>query len=306
MTKSEIDAFIAASQYGSLSEAATQIFVTQPALTRRIQNLERELGYDLFMRGKGKRGITLTPQGQAFLPVARRWNNVYRDAYALQGMDSRPAFRISSIGSVSRFLLPEIFREFTQDNVPYHLNFHLCHSTEGYTLIENGFSDVVLMDYVRPRSTDSRTVVSIPVYSVPFVLLGGDAWKDVKTVSVDSLDPSRELSLPWNLAFDSWHEKVFGMARRPFAFFDDVSVIPDIVRDDLFVFVPLSEGLRLTALSKHLHMIDLKDGPPDEVIHCLMSVRMQEHPVILQFLDAIARRCEASQGIHCLLPQAAE
>ena len=305
MTKAEIDAFIAVAQYGSISEAAMQIFVTQPALTRRIQNLERELGYDLLVRGKGKRGISLTPQGRAFLPVARRWNDVYRDAYALQGMDSRPAFRISSIGSVSRFLLPEIFRELTRDNVPYHLNFHLCHSTEGYTLIENGFSDVVLMDYVQSHSTESRSVVSIPVYSVPFVLLGGDAWKGAEPVSVSSLDPARELSLPWNLAFDSWHEHVFGSAIRPFAFFDDVSVIPDIVRDDLFVFVPLSEGLRLTALSEHLHMIGLKDGPPDEVIHCLMSARMQDHPVILQFLDAIARRCEASPGICCLLKQAA-
>ena len=83
MTKTEIEAFLAVAQYGSISAAADQIYVTQPALTRRIQNLERELEYRLFTRGKGLRGSSLTEQGRAFLPIAQRWNEVYREAMAI-------------------------------------------------------------------------------------------------------------------------------------------------------------------------------------------------------------------------------
>ncbi|MBR5429173.1 MAG: LysR family transcriptional regulator, partial [Firmicutes bacterium] len=73
MTRQEIEAFLAAAHYGSISAAAGQLYVTQPALSRRIQNLERELGLQLFTRGQGFRGISLTEQGRAVLPVARQW-----------------------------------------------------------------------------------------------------------------------------------------------------------------------------------------------------------------------------------------
>lgn len=57
MTKLEIAAFLAIVEHGSISATAEQIFVTQPALSRRIQALEKELGYRLFERDKGMRAI---------------------------------------------------------------------------------------------------------------------------------------------------------------------------------------------------------------------------------------------------------
>lgn len=72
MTKTELEAFLAVLQYGSISAAAERLFITQPAMSRRMKSMEEELGYSLFERGRGQRSVELTENGKEFVPVAER------------------------------------------------------------------------------------------------------------------------------------------------------------------------------------------------------------------------------------------
>jgi LysR family transcriptional regulator of abg operon len=56
---------VAIAERGSLRAAARHLQLAQPALTRSVQELERELGAPLFERRA--RGMILTPMGQAFV-----------------------------------------------------------------------------------------------------------------------------------------------------------------------------------------------------------------------------------------------
>ncbi|MDE5990944.1 MAG: LysR family transcriptional regulator [Clostridia bacterium] len=58
----EIKYFLAVAKEESISKAAEALFVTQPNLSRQMQNLEKEIGQQLFIRGSRK--ITLTQAGQ--------------------------------------------------------------------------------------------------------------------------------------------------------------------------------------------------------------------------------------------------
>lgn len=62
--------FVAAAEELSFSRAAERSHVTQPALSRSIARLERELGVALFERRKQR--VHLSPAGRALLPRARR------------------------------------------------------------------------------------------------------------------------------------------------------------------------------------------------------------------------------------------
>lgn len=55
---------------GSMTAAATALFVAQPALSRAVRQLERTLDITIFRRAG--RGIALTVQGEAFVARARR------------------------------------------------------------------------------------------------------------------------------------------------------------------------------------------------------------------------------------------
>jgi LysR family glycine cleavage system transcriptional activator len=59
--------FAAAARCGTFSGAAKQLFVTQSAISRQIQQLEQHLGLTLFVRHKS--GLRLTPEAQTLLPV---------------------------------------------------------------------------------------------------------------------------------------------------------------------------------------------------------------------------------------------
>lgn len=58
----ELRYFLAVAKEQSISKAANILFVTQPNLSRQMQNLEKEIGQQLFIRGTRK--ITLTDAGQ--------------------------------------------------------------------------------------------------------------------------------------------------------------------------------------------------------------------------------------------------
>lgn len=53
--------FLAAAREGSITGAANSLHLTQPTLTRQLQELEKELGQKLLIRGKYR--VTLTPEG---------------------------------------------------------------------------------------------------------------------------------------------------------------------------------------------------------------------------------------------------
>ncbi len=63
-------AFAAVATSRSFSRAAEQLFITQPALTRTVRQLETLVGADLIDRATHP--VSLTPAGRKFLPYATR------------------------------------------------------------------------------------------------------------------------------------------------------------------------------------------------------------------------------------------
>ena len=53
--------FLGVAREGSMTGAAKTLHVTQPTLSRQLQDLEEELGQQLFIRGS--HSLTLTPEG---------------------------------------------------------------------------------------------------------------------------------------------------------------------------------------------------------------------------------------------------
>ncbi len=107
--------FLAVAERGSLRAAARQIGGSQPAMSRSIQELERELGVVLFERTGT--GVQLTPMGQVFLRRASSVQNELRRAQEeldqLRGeTHGRLTVALSSVPHLA--LLPNALRPFRQ------------------------------------------------------------------------------------------------------------------------------------------------------------------------------------------------
>lgn len=70
--------FIAVAEEGHIGRAATRLHISQPPLTRQIQQLEEELDVQLFIRTP--RGMELTPAGELLLQEARNIRSVVEQA----------------------------------------------------------------------------------------------------------------------------------------------------------------------------------------------------------------------------------
>lgn len=95
MTLQQLKYVDAVAECGSLSEAARQVFVTQPTLTESIRALEEELRVAIFTRSS--RGVTVTREGEEFLASARQ---ILDDAARIQEKYTgkavrRPQFAVS-------------------------------------------------------------------------------------------------------------------------------------------------------------------------------------------------------------------
>ena len=80
MELSEIEAFVTISRTGGFTRAALLLHLSQPAVSRRIELLERELGVPLFECFPG--GVRLTQAGESFLPYAQQVLSAIEDGKA--------------------------------------------------------------------------------------------------------------------------------------------------------------------------------------------------------------------------------
>lgn len=72
--------FLAVTREQSISKAAEALYTTQPNLSRQMQNLEKEIGQQLFIRGTKK--ITLTETGQLLRKRAEEIIELYNQTEA--------------------------------------------------------------------------------------------------------------------------------------------------------------------------------------------------------------------------------
>jgi LysR family transcriptional regulator, cyn operon transcriptional activator len=79
---------VATADHGTMTAAARALHVAQPALSRAIRSLERELGVEVFARDG--RGVVLTERGADVVAAARRVLLAVDEVAALGGRSGRP------------------------------------------------------------------------------------------------------------------------------------------------------------------------------------------------------------------------
>ena len=106
-----LENFLEVARIGSVSRAAAELFMSQPALTARLHALEAELGQQLFLRTR--RGVRLTEAGIAFLPYAERAVRAAAEglrAVEEAGVGAAGSLIVGATPSISATVLPAALR----------------------------------------------------------------------------------------------------------------------------------------------------------------------------------------------------
>lgn len=171
----QLQAFVMLAETANYREAASRLFVTQPALTKQIQGLELALGSTLFNRGR--HGAELTAIGLQLLPQARALVDHGKgfEQHAL-ALASGAAGRLKIGFGISSFALaPSLVARFKQQvpDVLVHLQ-DMTSATQQELLLAGRLQLGFMRRPDAPQLREHRLLTDRLVLAVPTRLIGPD------------------------------------------------------------------------------------------------------------------------------------
>lgn len=145
MDTQDLRVFLAVVDCKSFSEAAEQVHLSQPAVSKRIANLESRLDTKLFDRISRK--VFLTEAGELLLPKARgilnELENTRQEINALSG-DLSGTLSLAISHHLGLHRLPSLLKSFADRHKAIELDVHFSDSEKAYEGIAQGQFDLAV------------------------------------------------------------------------------------------------------------------------------------------------------------------
>lgn len=161
-TLQQLRYLVAIADAGSFGAAADDEFVSQPALSAQIKELERKLGVTLFERSG--RGAMLTAHGASVVERARvvlREMNDLVEITKHDGNHLRGRIGLGVIPTLAPYVLPDVVREFTAQHSDAELHIRELQTAHLLEALRHGEIDFGLL--ALPIGTDEFSTASIGV-----------------------------------------------------------------------------------------------------------------------------------------------
>lgn len=282
MTALEIDAFLTVVKTGSITAAAEQLYITQPALSRRITALENELGYILMERGRGIRNIKLTEKGKAFVGIAHKWKLLWGETESISKLNSNLNLNVTAIGSLLTYIFPSVFQKLLKYNDDLSLSIQNQHSYEAYDVVESGLTDIAFIS----DAMYSKNIETIPAFREPMIFVAGKNVILPINIHPSKLNATHEIKIPWSPQFNIWHDYWFGAFAKPRVMLDQMAMMEYFLdRQDNWAIVPVSVARKI-AKAVDIEVRKINDPPPDRIIYYLLGKQLKKPVnILLQLLD---------------------
>lgn len=129
----------------NFTKAATNLFLTQSAVSHAIKDLEEEAGTQLFERLH--RSVKLTPAGELLLreiqPIIEEFESVEA---RLPDLEKQPPLKIASCITYTQTELPQLLRRFSVNHPEAHFNVQVFPASESIARLETGEVDLAFIE----------------------------------------------------------------------------------------------------------------------------------------------------------------
>lgn len=132
---------------GSISQAARLSFVSQPAVTRQIRQLEETYGARLFERRSGK--LTLSQYGETLYPYAKEIVEDFKRSFeAIQEITGtyETVLNIGASLAIGEYLLPGLLGEFSKKFPDLRFNLSIGNTSAVIAQLESNHLDISFVE----------------------------------------------------------------------------------------------------------------------------------------------------------------
>ncbi|MCE7571975.1 LysR family transcriptional regulator [Aliivibrio fischeri] len=272
MMKEDWLLFAKVAQYQSFSEAARRLSIPTTTVSRRIQQLESQLGERLFIRNT--RSVTLTEFGQRLLPKTKLLEMALEELQSTIESHSQEIsgkLKLSTSDTLSQFLLPSLISSFSSQH-PL-INFDISSSNRNEQLLNEN------IDFsFRIGQLEDSNLIAYKLCEIEYVLVAAPSFIEKSTIGIT---PETLIQHPCIII------NIDGKEVPWFVSSDDhvleLNTHKKYRVDNLFIAKSLAEsGNGITLLPKFVAKEAIKTNT---LVTVLDNVNIQKNPLSLIYFD---------------------
>lgn len=289
----KLEIFAQVYRLGSFSAAAEQLLMSQPAVSKHIQDLEAGLGTKLFERS-GARGVSPTDDAKDLYDytcrilklVAEAENKITKVENIISGK-----ITLSVTQGVGSYFIPTWLQSF--GNKYPNLTAALRTGTTPH-VVEDVLTESAQLGFVEGEidTIDDVRLSSISLMHSDMVIVVGKrhAWWGKQTVPIAALDKQAFISRQRKSRTRTWADSIFtryGVQPRIVAEFDNTASIKTSVSSGLGITILPAYTLQHELELGILHAVQLEDVPLKREIRLLWNNQQPFSPITRAFLNTL-------------------
>ena len=172
---SQYKIFYTVAATGNISKAAEKLYISQPAISKAVKNLEISLGITLFSRNS--RGVALTEEGKLLYDhIKRAFNEISKGEEELRQsvLLGIGTIRISVSSALCKYVLLPYLKKFIQKNPHIKFNIECNSTTHSLAMLREEKSDIGLIG----KTNHQNDLVFHSLGNVNYIFIATDAYLD--------------------------------------------------------------------------------------------------------------------------------
>jgi len=209
ITLRQMELFLSVAEAGSFTRAADEVLLSQPVLSRTVQQLEHAVGAKLFERTT--RSLALTAEGTELLAIARDILRTYHggmERFAAVRAGERATVTLAALPSVAAGMLPGVFRAVLADRPGMQLRILDGTTQEVIEYVRSGAAELAIAEAgnadpdVRGHPLGEEPVLAVLPVDHPLTERASVTWHDLAQQPFVAFTPSSSVRRLTDLSFD--------------------------------------------------------------------------------------------------------
>ncbi|GGK01574.1 putative HTH-type transcriptional regulator YraN [Lentibacillus kapialis] len=274
----------------SLSQISEELFISQPALSYRINKIEEFFGVDLLIRTN--KGFQVTTEGEILIKYTNQHlenvNRIREDMYSIKDIIKGP-LKIGASSAIAQYLLPPVLSKFHTVYKDVNLNL-----TTGFspTLIENLIQNKIHIAFLREDiewNSYKKLLASDGIY-----LVSRYPIQIANLPYLNRVEYKTNLSL--RTIIDNWWSQHFKQRPVTSIIADNAEACKEMVRNELGYAI--LTGLTLNNQSD-LSYVPLKSNNEKLMRHTWIYATKEamNYVTVRTFLDFLEQEVQPYQGL---------
>ena len=225
MNKEHIETFLTILDTRNISTAAKKLFVSQSTISHRLNVLENELGFSLLIRSRGEKFTKLTPKGEEFIEIAKRWKSLWSETVIWKNQEAKMTLKVSSVDSLNICIFSSLYKNLIKNGNSLSIDISSRWSKTIYDLIEN--YDIDMGFVLSPL--DYPNVIVKPLFSGRGVVISLKSSEYLETVHPNDLNPANEILFAYISQYKMWRSLWWDIDKKEYSSVDTVSLLFSIL-----------------------------------------------------------------------------